>query len=167
MDETDLYSLNAVSDYITENLDAKYISDQLIEKEVLDVDHDEEIQAEKTAKRRTERLLEILPNTRQDALKLFKEALEKDYPHIVKKLDEVQVPVQRTGTKPGKGGLCTAAAATSATATSATKVASSTDRGVTTTTATQNKITSRTTNIKGNNNMVIIGGCNTTINHYR
>ncbi|XP_022096542.1 uncharacterized protein LOC110982455 [Acanthaster planci] len=161
MDEADKYSLSSISGYITDNLDAKYVLDHLIEAEVLDPDDDEEIRAEKTSRKRTERLLEILPNSRPDALKHFKNALQKDYRHIVQKLNAVQVPAQiKKEAQPGAVGQSIAAASTTA------AVRSQKDGGVTTTTKTHAGVTSRTTNITGNNNFVIIGGTNTTINYH-
>ena len=50
MDEADRYSLTSVSEYIKDNLDAKYVLDLLIEEEVLEPDDDEEIRAETTSR---------------------------------------------------------------------------------------------------------------------
>ena len=53
MDEADMYSLDYIRPDLLDNVDAKHVVDHLIENDVLEPVHDEEIRAEKTAKVKT------------------------------------------------------------------------------------------------------------------
>ncbi len=149
MNRADKYRLLCIQSDLLDSVDASYVVDYLIEKEVLEPEDDDQIKAERTAKERTQTLIQILPNTTPDALKHLRQALLEQYGFIVTKLDSVQVPPTQTyTTTAGAGGLRTAAAAVNRLANQSLSTTSNT----------------HTYNISGDDNFVIIGGNNTEIN---
>ncbi|XP_071793097.1 uncharacterized protein [Asterias amurensis] len=152
MDSADRYRLLSIESDLQDNVDANHIVDHLIEKGVLDPDHDEQIRAERTPRGRTNTLIQILPTTTRDALKHLREALLPHHGFIVTKLDSITVPATQTYTTgAGAGGLRTAAAALNRSA----------DHQLPTVV---DNNTTHTYNIRGDDNFVIIGGHSTNIN---
>ena len=91
MEEADKLRLSKNFKYIVDNLRIKDVEDELYQNEVINSEDMQHIRAKVTEQDRVRYVLEILPYKGPLGYSNFRAALEEQYQHIGKKLDDTNV----------------------------------------------------------------------------
>jgi len=101
MNTTDKNALQRNHVYLMENLEAEHIIDELYSKKILSANDYEEIRVETTSRRKTAKLLSILPRRGVRAFQEFLDALQKDWSFIA---DQLREPINNNHSTNGTNG---------------------------------------------------------------